>query len=55
MKTLIKITAIILIVMLVSNLILMALGKISVLLFWIILVFGVISSFIINRFLKPKL
>jgi len=55
MKTLLKIVVIILIAVLILNLVLMARGKISVLLFWIILILGVVSSYVINKLIKPKL
>ena len=55
MKTLLKIVVIVLIVVLIFNLVLMALGKISILLFWIILILGIISSYVINKIIKPKL
>ena len=52
MKKIIQITSIALIIILVLNI---ALGLIPDLMFWFIIILGAISSFIVNRVLKPKL
>ncbi|AJF60959.1 TPA: hypothetical protein HA239_04645 [Candidatus Woesearchaeota archaeon] len=50
----VKIVSLIFIFLLSLNLLLLALGKISVLLFWIILLLGAVASFLINRVIKQK-
>jgi hypothetical protein len=52
MRQIVKIMAVIIVIVLISNLVLFGMGRISDLLFWLIIILGGISSFLINRFLK---
>ncbi len=55
MKKLVKFGVLIITGVLILNLVLMALGKISVGYFWLIIILGGISSFVITKVIKPKL